>query len=111
MKIIEGTVQEIVDYQKLTGVLTDGRLSGPGFAEGGALPEDAGAGPASSRSVSQFLGDDEDSYFVRQFVYTRAPSAAATKRSWRLLSSKRHCRCTPRPTAVRSSTSTAPLWA
>jgi hypothetical protein len=80
MKIIEGTVQEIVDYQKLTGTAPE---TGSGTAAGtdnAALPEDSGSEAAPTRSVSQFSGEDEDSSFVRQFVYTRATSAGACRR-------------------------------
>jgi hypothetical protein len=80
MRIIEGTVQEIVAYQKLA-VISDGAgtVTGGG-TEGEALPEDNATEPIPARSVSQFSGEDEDSYFVRQFVYSRATSAAACRR-------------------------------
>ena len=73
MKIIEGTVQEIVEYQKLTGTQSG--------TENEQLPGESGGGePSPARSVSQFSGEDEDSYFVRQFVYSRAPSADVCRR-------------------------------
>ncbi|GAB3077700.1 hypothetical protein [Pedococcus soli] len=79
MKIIEGTVQEIVEYQKLTASTSE---AAEGGAVGGndAVPEDTGNETVPARSVSQFSGEDEDSYFVRQFVYTRATSAASCRR-------------------------------
>lgn len=78
MKIIEGTVEEIVEYQKLT--VAEPAKTGTAAGDGESVPEDSGSETVPARSVSQFSGEDEDSYFVRQFVYARATSAASCRR-------------------------------
>jgi hypothetical protein len=78
MKIIEGTVEEILEYQKRSAKTENGveELGG----EGEAAPEDGGAETIPSRSVSHLSGDDEDSFYIRQYVYARATTGAACRR-------------------------------
>lgn len=82
MKIVEGTVDEIVEYQKRTAGLSVGAHDGAADAavDGEAMPEDGGTEAIPARSVSHLSGDDEDSFYIRQYVYTRASTGAACRR-------------------------------
>lgn len=68
----EPNARLVVEYQNLTGTQA--------ASENEQLPGDVGGDPSQARSVTEFSGDDEDSYFVRQFVYSRAPSADVCRR-------------------------------
>lgn len=74
MRIIEGTVDEIIEYQRRNGVDPE-----PGEdPHGVTLTPTQEPEPAVSTST---LGlDDEDSFTILQFVYTRARDAATTRR-------------------------------
>lgn len=73
MRIIEGTVDEIIEYQRRNG--TD--------PETGEDPNEAAAPaqePEPAVSTSALGLDDEESFTTLQFVYTRARDAATTRR-------------------------------
>lgn len=71
MRIIEGTVEEIVEYQRQTGQAV------PGSDDETAAPEKE-ASPTVSTSALD--ADDEDAFFIKQFVYTRAKDGGTANR-------------------------------
>ena len=74
MKIIEGTVEEIVEYQSRMG--SDSAQVAQAAAE--SVP--VGDEPPAARSATGANWDEEDDFFIRQFVYGRATSGAAANR-------------------------------
>lgn len=70
MRIIEGTVEEIIEYQKQTGQALPGD-------DDTAAPENE-ASPTVSASALD--ADNEDAFFIKQFVYTRAKDAGTANR-------------------------------
>jgi len=73
MRIIEGTVEEIVKYQQLTAALA---VESPG-ADLGGVPE-AGTESAPARSVRTLDGDDGE--YIRQYVTARAMTEQGRER-------------------------------
>jgi hypothetical protein len=75
MRIIEGSVDEIVEYQRKVGTLP------PGGGEIGPADVPDGAEPAAARVAVGGLDEDaEEAFFIRQFVYGRAAAAATARR-------------------------------
>ncbi|MEU6021351.1 hypothetical protein [Micromonospora sp. NPDC047134] len=72
MRIIEGTVEEIIEYQRRGGAEPE-----PVDDPSGAAPE---VEPETAVSTSVLGLDDEDSFAILQFVYTRARDGATTRR-------------------------------
>ncbi|WP_431904554.1 hypothetical protein [Micromonospora carbonacea] len=72
MRIIEGTVDEIVEYQRRNGTAVD-PVDDPTEAD----PEQE---PEAAVTTSALSLDDEDSFPLLQFVYTRASDGATTRR-------------------------------
>lgn len=78
MKVVEGTVEEIVEYQQRLAGLVQGDQP---EQEGEDVP--AGKEPPAARAVAGGLddaADDEDAFFIRRFVYGRAMNAATARR-------------------------------
>lgn len=75
MRLIEGTVEEIVEYQRRV----EGAASPPAAVSGGEeVP--VGAEPPAARTASGGLGDDEDGFYIRQYVYGRTYDAGTARR-------------------------------
>ncbi len=74
MRLIEGTVDEIVEYQRRTDT-----VGSAGIAEvygNGDIPEQE---PVPARRTGA-LGDDEEGFFIRRFVYERARDGGTARR-------------------------------
>lgn len=82
MRLIEGTVEEILEYQRQVGEVGPKASSGNG---GEDLP--TGKEPRAARTVTGTLEDedDEDAFFIRQFVYARSSSPAIARRVFEYL--------------------------
>lgn len=74
MRVIEGTVDEIVEYQRLLGSVPTS-MDALAVANGEAPAEEP---PPAKRATA--LGDDPDGFFVKQFVYKRAHDGASARR-------------------------------
>ncbi|MGY3518172.1 hypothetical protein ACVMYR_17930 [Micromonospora sp. PTRAS2] len=72
MRIIEGTVDEIVEYQRRTSADVDSVDDSTG-----AAPEQE---PEAAVSTSALGSDDVDSFAILQFVYAWAHDGATTRR-------------------------------
>ena len=70
MKIIEGTVDEIVEYQKRTS--TEGQV-------GDSTPEPDGNEPPTAVSAEHGLGGDEG-FYIKQHVFSRASDPNVARR-------------------------------
>src|SRR5215213_768358 len=79
MKIIEGTVDEIVEYQSRMG---NEQAQG---SQASAESVPAGDEPPAARSATGANWDEEADFFIRQFVYGRATNGAAANRVMRYL--------------------------
>ena len=78
MRIIEGTPEELVQYEQLVGAGGRGPMSAAPARSGEDAP--VGAEPPSARTaVGDLAGDDEDSFFIRQYVYGRATNATTAR--------------------------------
>lgn len=75
MKIIEGTVDEIVEYQKRTSVA--GAASEAGL-------EPNGSEPPTAVSTEHGL-EGEDGFYIKQHVFTRATDSGITRRVFEYL--------------------------
>jgi hypothetical protein len=70
MRIIEGTVDEVVEYQRRMG-------KGADSVADNDVPEDVGARPGESVADPE---DEEGWFSVQQFIYSRARDARTTRR-------------------------------
>jgi hypothetical protein len=80
MKIIEGTVEEIVEYQSRTSGL-------PQLAAVGQDEVPNGNDPTAARTVSTGSWSPEDEFYIKQFIYGRATEAGTTARVLRYVNS------------------------
>lgn len=80
MRIYEGTVDEIVEYQTRTGQVVAPATLDVG-QEGDPEYEPA---PPAARATSP-TWDEEDAFFIQQFVYNRAATGASALRIMRYL--------------------------
>lgn len=71
MRIIEGTVDEIIEYQKRTNQI-------PSTDDDETAAPDKEAPP--TRSTSALDSDDDDAFYIKQFVYGRAKDGATANR-------------------------------
>ncbi|MGN9812577.1 hypothetical protein ACTMSW_24890 [Micromonospora sp. BQ11] len=71
MRIIEGTVDEIIEYQTRTN-------QGPPADDDETAAPEKEATP--TRSTSALDSDDEETFFIKQFVYTRAKDGGTANR-------------------------------
>jgi hypothetical protein len=73
MRIIEGTVDEIVEYQKRTGQIAD---------DDGPSEDMPAKEPVAAMRATSLDGEPgrEDAFFVNQFVYKRAKDGITAKR-------------------------------
>lgn len=74
MRIIEGTVEEIVEYEARVG--QTGAAAAAGGHEGDPADEPT---PPAARATSP-TWDEEDAFFIRQFVYNRAATGSSAGR-------------------------------
>lgn len=73
MRVIEGTVDEIVEYQQRTGqLLANGR-----DVQTESIPTED---PPASVSTAVLDSDDEEAFFIKQFVYNRANNGGTARR-------------------------------
>ncbi len=78
MRIIEGSVDEVVEYQQRTGAVGGPAASAAGADSAEAIPE--GNDPAAARAASGEQWSQEDEFFIKQFVYGRATDGASAER-------------------------------
>jgi hypothetical protein len=81
MRIIEGSVDEIVEYQSRTGALSET----VGVAAPDELPN--GNEPTPARTVSTGSWSTEDEFYIKQFIYSRATEPETTARVLRYVNS------------------------
>lgn len=74
MRIIEGTVEEIVEYEARVGPAVTSTAHGGQESDPADEPT-----PPAARATSP-TWDEEDAFFIRQFVYNRAASGASAGR-------------------------------
>src|SRR4051794_28264463 len=74
MRIIEGNVDEIVEYQRRTGSLSE--------TAGESVPDELpnGIEPTPARTVSTGSWSNEDEFYIKQFIYSRATDPETTAR-------------------------------
>jgi len=72
VKIIEGTVEEIIEYQRRTGYAPP-----LGDDDETAAPEKEASPTVSASALDS---DDNEAFFIKQFVYTRAKDGGAANR-------------------------------
>lgn len=77
MRIIEGNVNEIVEYQRRMGTLAD-------TEEKSEVPEPDGNEPPAAVSAEDGLAGD-DGFYIQQHVFTRATSPAMARRVLRFI--------------------------
>jgi hypothetical protein len=82
MRMFEGTPEELVEYQQLVAKASP--EVGAKAAAGEEVP--VGAEPAPARAAMAGLDeDDEDAFFIRQYIYGRSVRAATTRLILRFL--------------------------
>ena len=79
MKIIEGTVEEIIEYQARLGQL--GSSVATDAVDSDPIDEPS---PPTARATTPHW-DEEDAFFIQQFVYNRATNGAVSTRVMRYL--------------------------
>jgi hypothetical protein len=83
MRLIEGTVDEVVEYQQRISATGNDVVTDVGTPAADVIPE--GHDPAEARTASGDSWTDDDEFFIKQFIYGRATDGPTAERVLRYL--------------------------